>query len=314
MTAASGHLPLPVQHTRRYEFLTDSDIKHDAHILFAANTIESRAQLPLWASLRTGSPERCVVVEAQEHEHEHIRADARGNVRNVALRDEADLGDLLNCGTLYLDISGLSHHVWAPILKIALSKVAALYVVYVEPEHYKPHPSPASPSVFDLSREFKGLAPLPGFARLSGPADEEKTLLVAFLGFEGNRPLHLALQLDPVPTVIPVIGVPGFRIQYPAFSFACNREFLEEYQAHGEIRLARASCPFEAYQTLRDLVQDYPDHYVYIAPVGTKPHSLGAVHFAIENPETTEILYDHPVRKSGRTTGVGIVNVYDMRH
>lgn len=198
------------------------------------------------------------------------------------------------------------------MLKSVYERRVETRVLYAEPESYKPHPSPASATLFDLSVTFEGLAPLPGFARLAGPDDENRCLFVAMLGFEGNRPERLVLQLDPIPKVIPVVGVPGFQLEYPAFTVACNRVILDEYRAHSELRFARASCPFEAFETLREIRKDYPEHYMYLAPVGTKPHALGMILFAIANPNTTEIMFDHPIKKAGRTKGVGILHIYDF--
>lgn len=112
--------------------------------------------------------------------------------------------------------------------------------------------------------------------------------------------------------MIPVIGVPGFRLEYPTFTVACNRAFISEYRAQGDIRYARASCPFEAYEVLAALHRDFPQHYMYIAPVGTKPHAVGAIWYSIKHPNMTEIVYDHPFRKPGRTDGIGLVHIYSM--
>jgi len=303
----------PPSHTRRFNTLTQSDLAADSSVLFALDAKEQRAQLGLWQQMLNSDSMRCLAIEKQESESITIR-DRGQSPAAVALRDEKALERVLACDCLYVDISGLAHHVWAPILRVARRVVKKLRAVYIEPTSYRLHPSPASPMLFDLSEEFGGLQPLPGFARLSGPVDDNKVLLVALLGFEGNRPLQLAFQLDvaPPPRVIPVIGVPGFRVEYPALAIACNRAFLSEYRAHSELRFARASCPFEVAFLLAELQREYPEHYMYLLPVGTKPHSLGAIWYAIEHPNTTEIVYDHPRIKPGRTSGSGLIHVYSL--
>ncbi len=311
MTSQFPSAALPPRHTRRYHSLSVGDLDTGATLVFAGDATEQRARIPLWDTLRNTSPEVCVVVEQQQRERITVRNKNAGSTV-ISLLDEHALNELVSSEPLYIDISGLAHHVWSALLNAARRLGKRIRVVYAEPERYKPHPSPASPTVFDLSIGFQGVAPLPGFARLSGPTDETKTLLVALLGFEGSRPEHLALEIDSVPTVIPIVGVPGFRLEYPSFTIACNRPFLEEYRAHANIRLARASCPFEAFETLVALKEDYPEHYMYLAPIGTKPHSLGAVWFALENPTTTELLYDHPVRKAGRSQGLGLIHIYEI--
>jgi hypothetical protein len=307
---SSALLPPPV-HTRRFINPTSADIVASGSAIFAADSTEPRGLLPMWRDLVQSHPSSCIIVSQQERDRIEVKIGG-ASPEWISLRDEAKLEALVTTGSqLYLDISGLGHHVWAPLFRAALRR-AELEVVYAEPLNYRAHPSPASPMMFDLSTDIGGVAPIPGMARLTGHFDDSKSLLVAFLGFEGNRAQHVALSLDDVPRVIPVVGVPGFRVEYPAFTIACNRGFLEEYQCHAEIRFARASCPIEAYDVLSELHRDYPDHYFYVAPLGTKPHALGAVKYAIENPDFTEIVYDHPVRKAGRTKGIGNVHFYKM--
>lgn len=301
----------PSSRTQRFRNLTENDIDESELIISAADATENRGQLPIWSTISSSHSERVLWIKQTDREHISVQ---RGDTSEIVvqLRDEKAIDDLLSSARILIDISGLKHHVWAPILKSAYARRIRTRVLYAEPESYKAHPSPASATLFDLSVNFEGLAPLPGFARLAGPDDENKCLFIAMLGFEGNRPERLVLQVDPIPKVIPVVGVPGFQLEYPAFTVACNRVLLDEYRAHSEVRYARASCPFEAYEALRDIRKDYPDHYMYLAPVGTKPHALGTILFAIANPETTEIMFDHPIRKAGRTTGVGIIHIYDF--
>lgn len=85
---------------------------------------------------------------------------------------------------------------------------------------------------------------------------------------------------------------------------------MSEFNCNADVRLARASCPFEAFETLSLLRRDFPDHYFYIAPVGTRPHALGALQYAIVNEDHCEILFDHPVRQSNRTIGRGLIHVF----
>lgn len=108
------------------------------------------------------------------------------------------------------------------------------------------------------------------------------------------------------------MGVPGFQIEFPAYTISCNRNFLSEFRANTEIRHARASCPFEVIDALGKIRRDFQGHYMYLAPVGTKPHALGAIIFAAANEDDTEIMFDHPIRKVGRTGGVGLIHVYNF--
>ena len=59
--------------------------------------------------------------------------------RTVSLRSRSQVASVIQevgGGRLYLDITGLSHHVWAPLLRAALEKRADVKGVYVEPGDY----------------------------------------------------------------------------------------------------------------------------------------------------------------------------------
>ena len=62
--------------------------------------------------------------------------------------------------TAYLDITGLPHHVWAPLLRAGLGVLHSLRVVYAEPKEYRFHPSPTPGEIFDLSTRISGIARL----------------------------------------------------------------------------------------------------------------------------------------------------------
>lgn len=309
MTAPSNFIQPPC-HTLRFRYLRPLDLRDGELVLTSGDATENRGQLPFWTDIARDSASRVRFISAVDKEHVVIRMGEHTTTLN--LLDEEGLERLLGHSRVLIDVSGLPHHVWAPILKAAFSLRVSTRVLYAEPEGYREHPSPASATMFDLSVEFEGLAPLSGFARLKGPVDEANCIFVALLGFEGNRPERLLLQIEPTPKVVPVVGVPGFRIEFPAFTIACNRVFLEQYRAQFEVRYARASCPFEAYSAIAQIGRDNPGHYMYLAPVGTKPHAIGAVLYAIAHPTSTEIMFDHPVRKAGRTKGVGLLHVYDF--
>ncbi|MGN6094277.1 MAG: hypothetical protein ACTHOL_18155 [Luteibacter jiangsuensis] len=296
--------------TKRFREISASDLAGVKTIISAGSATEDRGHLPLWREIENGRPGTVVWMEDCGKSRAHVSCGSREF--EVNLTDGLALDEIVRSESLLIDISGLPHGVWAPILGAAYRSKIKTRVVYAEPDSYKEHPNPVSASLFDLSVTLGGLAPLPGFARLSGPVDEDKCIFVALLGFEGNRPVCLAQQVDPAPKVISVVGVPGFQIEYPMFTIACNRDFLEDYRSNGDIRFARASCPFELITTLKDILKDYPDHYFYVAPVGTKPHALGAIIFALMNPANSEIMFDHPIRKPGRTSGVGIIHLFDF--
>jgi len=298
--------------THRLVSPRESDFDRNAACIFASAGTEARARLAVWNDREKSDLQTCAEVLSQDAQEIDVRL--AGQPRRVTLKDPESIRELfLGRSIAYLDISGLGHHVWAPIVREGLQCLSRFWVVYAEPDRYRTHSTPTSTNLFDLSASILGLAPLPGFANLRGPADDAKALFIPLLGFEGARAKQLAMSLDPEPRVIPVIGVPGFKIEFPFVTVTCNQELLDDYDAHAMVRVARASCPFEAYDALAEIRSEFRDFYMYLAPVGTKPHALGAICYAIDNAGTTEIMYDHPVRRPQRTFGVRDVHVYCLK-
>lgn len=232
--------------------------------------------------------------------------------KSLSLVDDGAMAAIFSSDLVYLDITSLSHRLWAPFVRAALSSNKTLRVVYSEPAEYRRHSAPAAPAQFDLSARFDGVDPLPGFAPISSPSDYNGRLLVALLGFEGNRPFHIGSTLGDIDRTIPIIGSPGFRHDFLSTAVASNSEFLTAYDCNADIRWAAANDPQEALQVIEGVRQDFQGHYLYIAPIGTKPHALGAILAAIRHPLNVEIIYDNPIRKQGRSSGLTTVNVYHI--
>lgn len=299
---------MPPRHTLRFDRFTLTDLLADETVISIQTSPEERGRIDAWEELKHAAADRLVLMQDASPDAVSVLIDEVPHT--VLLTDSERLASLAKSDKVLIDITALPHHVWAPIYQAHIKAGKQVRVLYVEPDDYKTHPSPASANLFDLSISFGGLSPLPGFAKLDGPADDEPALFVAFLGFEGNRAERIINQLETPLRVIPVVGAPGFQINYPAITVACNRSFLSEFDCNSDIRFAKASCPFEAFDTLASIRRDFPDHYLFIAPVGTRPHALGAVRYAIANESHCEILFDHPVRQSNRTSGRGRIHVF----
>ena len=218
-----------------------------------------------------------------------------------------------NSTTAYLDITGLPHHVWAPLLRAGLGVLHSLRVVYAEPKTYRFHPSPTPGEIFDLSARIGGIAPLLGFASLTDERDETSSVFVPTLGFEGARFAYLLEQVQPPgDKVVPIVGVPGFRPEYPFHTYLGNQGTLYETGCWQKIRFAVANCPFSLFYTLEDILQEYRGDRLKIAPIGTKPHAIGAVLFAVIHPSAVELVYDHPIRKAERSQGAARLLIYHV--
>ena len=244
-----------------------------------------------------------------------INATVSNQTAKVNVRSSTGLLELMDQRTaaaVYLDITGLSHNVWAPLLKAMRTRGAPAYAVYVEPGDYNFSASPTDVTLFDLSEKIEGISPLPGFVTLAR-AEDEGFLFVPLLGFEGARFAFMLESVQPKrEDICPVVGVPGFRPEYPFFTYLGNRLKLSETRAWQNVRFAAANCPFSAYNVMTALLEEHPSKQLRLGLIGTKPHALGAVLFHLDHPAHTELLYDHPVRKDKRTTGVSRICIYDL--
>lgn len=298
-------------HTRTVPVLQADHLEEDATYVFGAFSEEHRLQQVLWRELLVARPAQCVQLVDQQQTMMRYRTGE--TEAEVSLADIEGLQAIFGGPAVYVDITGLNHSVWAGLLRALLLSNKSIFFIYTEPGAYKEHESPSSSSLFDLTATFGGVAPLPGMANLSGPDRSVKSVLVPFLGFESARPKHIALDFDPQPEIMPIVGLPGFKADYPQITVSTNNEFLTDTRAYEHIRYARASCPFEAYSTLFEIHRDNPGSFLHIAPTGTKPHALGAVWYALDHPRDAEIIYDHPIRKGKRTTGIGPTHIYCIK-
>lgn len=230
------------------------------------------------------------------------------------LRSAVSLSKLLApLGTgrvLYVDITGLSHPTWAALIRGAIAARMEVRAVYVEPYRYKRSAAPLEGQIYDLSARIAGIAPMPGFAMISMT---EESVFVPLLGFEGARFRHVIEQVQPShERMVPVVGIPGFKPWYVFETYMGNRAALEETSAWHHIEFVPANCPFSCFYLLQELAQRYPNSTLKVAMIGTKPHALGAVMFALTSPSRIELIYDNPIRKEGRTDGLDRLLVYHV--
>jgi len=281
----------------------------DSAYIFMRSVEERSGHIESWRDRASAT----TFVEVAETSNFEVTALVSGRKYSVMLRSSESLASLwsdIHASAIYIDMTGFAHHVWAPLLRAALISRRDVMVVYVEPSDYKHSAAPIEGQIFDLSERIEGIAPLPGFAFL-GATPEADTLFVPLLGFEGTRFSYLLEQVQPnIDRVIPIVGVPGFKLEYPFHTYQGNKRPLEQTGSWRRVRFATANCPFSLFYLLEELARLHPRSVLQVAPIGTKPHALGAILFKIVSSRAVEIVYDFPLRKSGRTRGSDRLLVY----
>lgn len=218
---------------------------------------------------------------------------------------------LKNPSCVYLDVTGMNCRVAAPFLKVLLEEKIEARVVYVEPSDYIVDAFKKEGFFTDYSETVDGVKPLPGFVNLI-PYDEPP-VFVSLLGFEGWRFAYLVSDQSPLDKKIhPIVGVPGYKMNYPYVSLWGNRNVLTLHKCWNHIVYAEANSIVDLFFKLDEIFNNCHQCRMIVAPIGTKPHAIGAIVYAIKHPKEVEILYDNPKRTLHRTEGVGRVSICDV--
>jgi len=255
-------------------------------------------------------------VEFREIFAEDLYGFTSENEHKFYLRSERSILDFIGLVEInqcvYIDITGLTHSVWARLIQVSLNQKYKVRVVYVEPDQYSRSTAPVEGQIYDLSEKIQGIAPLTGFAKISD--DSEKDFqFIPLLGFEGTRLSFITEQVQPnTENIIPIIGTPGFKPWYVFESYLGNRKFLLETEAWQHVRYAPANCPFSCFYLLEEIAKNNNARRIKIGLIGTKPHALGAVLFSLASESRIELIHDHPIRKASRTDGIARLMVYHI--
>ncbi len=298
--------------TRRHTDWSDFQLPIDSCYIHARSSEERSIHPSFWEKKHS----ECRFVEIVGQQPFRFSVTLDGSTQDILIRSNAALSQLLSqieSPRLFVDITGLEHHVWASLLRAIVGGGRPVSAVYVEPERYRYSSNPTEGRLFDLSDKFTEISSFPGFTRLESTDDESKTCFVPLLGFEGNRLAHAIEKIDPpVEKIFPVVGAPGFQADFPFNTYVGNRGSLSRDGLWKRVRFAIANSPTSAMERLRVIEREYPEHLLKIAPLGTRPHALGAVLFALNRGPSVELVYDNPTPARQRSEGTGNILVYDV--
>jgi hypothetical protein len=270
------------------------------------NTLRIKCSSTKFVEIKMIDNEKDVIIDIQTNLKYYLRS----------TKDMQTLINKYNVSIIYIDTTGLNNRIIASLLKntsiINEKQKLEIYIIYVEPKIYKIPYFKLEGVYNDLSERIEGIEPLPCFANVIPNTDEIK--FVALLGFEGGRFTYLRECIQPPEdSIIPIIGVPGYRIEYPFIALWGNRITLEESKSWNDIRYVAANSLIDVYFLLNKILHEPPENSkLILAPIGTKPHAIAAILFAIKYPKQVEIVYDNPKRKINRTDGDGQIIICNI--
>jgi len=297
--------------TKTYENLESIEVENNSVYLYG-QSLEDRADI---STLIKTSHTNVKYIKLNINTEETLLSVNLENLFTINLNDENSINVFFlkfQEKIFYLDITGLTHSAWAPIIKFfSKHNELSIKVIYIEPSSYARKIAPLDNEFYNLSSHIKGVAPVNGFHTL---IDSDKFTFVPLLGFEGARFNLINNTLEPTSkdSIIPLVGLPGFEPWYVFETIRGNRQILKITDSYQWIDYVPGDCTFSCYYKLEEILKIKKN--LKVAPIGTKPHALAAFILALNYPNNVEIVYDHPIRTTKRTDGASKVHIYDIKH
>ena len=152
--------------TRTHTDWNDFQLPIDSCYIYARSS-EKRSEHPsLWEQKHDG----CRFVEIVDQRPFNFSVTIDDSTQDIFIRSNAGLSQLIaqiDSTRLFVDITGLEHHVWASLLRAIIRDARPVSAVYVEPERYRYSSNPTEGRLFDLTDKFTEISSFPGFTRLN---------------------------------------------------------------------------------------------------------------------------------------------------
>jgi len=253
--------------------------------------------------------ERCALLD-MELADEVGRQNAQPSADIVELYGMVEGADL-NGKNVLIDFTGMEQPAIFYLTKCLREhrRARRIFGLYTEPLLYKTLPGPPFEEAFDLTEEFIAFRALPGFVRAYDRRRGRQ--LLVYMGFEGRRFLKVFEEVNPGRRhTHAVFGIPAFQPGWQYLTLGSNQAALEI--SRPTLHQAEANNIFDAHEIACRVADTYPDLQLVLAPIGTKPHAVGAAICAAQR-EDVLIIYDFPIKQRFlRTVGVGKTSVYNL--
>ena len=124
--------------TRFYEHWESFELEEGSTFIHGTSVEERSIHPPTWELAANGVSfvSFSSFENSTDRDFSHCTAKMDGSQIKLQLRSGNQLRDFflkIKSKIIYLDITGLPHHVWAPLLRAAVTTSKQLYVVYVSP-------------------------------------------------------------------------------------------------------------------------------------------------------------------------------------
>lgn len=186
-------------------------------------------------------------------------------------------------------------------------------VLYLEPQSYRiSNNSFIEKRNFELSDGVGGYIGIPG----QSLSFERTDRAVFFCGYEAERLDRAFEELDIIGKNTQLIfGIPPFHAGWDINSFSNHINVIEKQSINQQFYYCGASNPLAICDKL-DIIYDSlaENEKLFIIPIGTKPMAIGACIYKVAKNDKYKlsILYDHPIRKEGRSTDISRWNLYNI--
>lgn len=293
------------QYMKRAERLADFRIEERSLYLFERDAeVRSYACADIIKENQTNIA--VVELEYVEKDEIHVIGSSGPNIPLGSQKAIAELVQSYGYERVYIDVTGMNVRISAALLLRLTSMGVETHAVYAEPDKYLSEQFHKEGEDHEWAGEIDDIVPLPGFSNIADPNNE--FVFCVFLGFEGGRFAHMLREVQPIEDLtIPVFGIPGFRIEYPYNAYWSNRKGLKETESAANVKYASANSIVDAYMLLNRIFKESKNMKMIVAPIGTKPHTIASIAFAINHFRNIEIAYDNPRKTEPRAEGVGLI-------
>jgi hypothetical protein len=191
---------------------------------------------------------------------------------------------------------------------VFLSKNIDFEIIYVEPEEY----IKSDDNEFLLSDSGRGFMDN-GIPSLTFPFDiDEKKHVIFLLGYEGDRFADAieSFQLKS-ENISLIIGVPSFKLNWEKNSILGNLKVIVDNGLNDRFIYCGANNPSGVAREIEKIKSFGDVGQLFIVPIGTKPQAIGCIPAICQNTieECSGLMWDHPIRKKGRTKGVSKIQI-----